>query len=106
LTSDNIEAEIIRNYLLKRDDDAAQHGSASATNSTTTTIGKAAAATTSSTGPQMIGKSVQTVPDILQTGTLFYIGISVTTLLWVTGKAIDVKMERQERYAESLIHSI
>lgn len=43
-------------------------------------------------------------PYILSGGSLFYIGISVTTLLWVTGKIIDVKTERQERYAESLTH--
>lgn len=43
-------------------------------------------------------------PPILQDGTLFYIGVSVTTLLWVTGKAIDVKTERQERYAERIAH--
>lgn len=43
-------------------------------------------------------------PSILEGGTLFYIGISVTTFLWVTGKIIDVKTERQERYAESLTY--
>ncbi|KAI9341606.1 hypothetical protein BD770DRAFT_431169 [Pilaira anomala] len=45
-------------------------------------------------------------PAVLQDGTLFYIGTAVTCLLWVTGKAIDTKMDRQEKYAESLIHSI
>ncbi|KAI8638959.1 hypothetical protein BD408DRAFT_422196 [Parasitella parasitica] len=45
-------------------------------------------------------------PEILQTGTLFYVGVGVTTFLWITGKAIDVQTNRQERYAESLVHSI
>lgn len=45
-------------------------------------------------------------PAVLQDGTLFYIGTAVTCLLWITGKAIDTKMDRQEKYAESLIHSI
>lgn len=101
---------MIRNYLVKRQEN---YGSASpsttattAKNSTTTaTIGTTAAATTSSTAPAMQGKSVQALPAILQDGTLFYIGISVTTLLWCTGKIIDVKMERQEKYAQSLVHS-
>ncbi|KAI8363908.1 hypothetical protein BD560DRAFT_403885 [Blakeslea trispora] len=45
-------------------------------------------------------------PEILAGGTLFYIGVGVTVLLWTTGKIIDVKIERQERYAEKLAHSI
>ncbi|KAI8968388.1 hypothetical protein BDF20DRAFT_827833, partial [Mycotypha africana] len=45
-------------------------------------------------------------PELLQGGTLFYVGIAVTTFLWATGKAIDIQTERQERYAESHVHSI
>ncbi|KAI7898596.1 uncharacterized protein BX663DRAFT_524026 [Cokeromyces recurvatus] len=45
-------------------------------------------------------------PTILQGGTFFYIAISVTTFLWITGKAIDIQMNRQERYAEKIANSI
>ncbi|KAL0079333.1 hypothetical protein J3Q64DRAFT_1762174 [Phycomyces blakesleeanus] len=34
-------------------------------------------------------------------GTLFYIALSVSTLLWCTGKGIDMMLERQERLAEA-----
>ncbi|KAI7866738.1 hypothetical protein BDF14DRAFT_1809396 [Spinellus fusiger] len=41
-------------------------------------------------------------PDILQTGLFFYIALSVSTLLWCTGKGIDMTLMRQERLAETV----
>ncbi|KAI9016529.1 hypothetical protein CLU79DRAFT_763081 [Phycomyces nitens] len=38
---------------------------------------------------------------ILSSGTLFYVALSVSTLLWCTGKGIDMTVDRQERMAES-----
>lgn len=65
-----------------------------------------AATSTATTTTKKKNNSSFASPEILQTGTLFYVGVSVTTLLWITGKAIDVQTNRQERYAESLVHSI
>ncbi|ORZ18529.1 hypothetical protein BCR42DRAFT_228583 [Absidia repens] len=39
-------------------------------------------------------------PEILQNGTLFYIAISISTLLWCTGKGVDMTLDQQERRAE------
>ncbi|KAI8339576.1 hypothetical protein BC941DRAFT_372694 [Chlamydoabsidia padenii] len=39
-------------------------------------------------------------PAILQDGTLFYIVISISTLLWCTGKGVDMVLDQQERKAE------
>ncbi|KAG0739862.1 hypothetical protein G6F57_012448 [Rhizopus arrhizus] len=44
-------------------------------------------------------------PPVLTDGTLFYIGVAVTCFLWTTGKMIDVKLHRQEKYAESVARS-
>ncbi|KAG1435728.1 hypothetical protein G6F56_013857 [Rhizopus delemar] len=45
-------------------------------------------------------------PAILMDGTLFWIGLAVTCALWSTGKFIDIKLQRQEKYAESVAQSI
>lgn len=104
MNSETIEEEMHRHYLMRR---AGHGGAATPTNS--------AEASTSSTVNSAETTTVQKKkktplalanPEILQTGTLFYIAIAVTTLLWGTGKAIDVTTERQERYAESLVNSI
>ncbi|KAI8336162.1 hypothetical protein BC941DRAFT_453266 [Chlamydoabsidia padenii] len=39
-------------------------------------------------------------PEILQNGTLFYIAISISTLLWCTGKGVDMTLDQLERKAE------
>lgn len=118
MDSDSIQNELTHNYLIRRADDdttSSKHGSASssghgsATTDATATASsssnaEAAASTTATTKKK--NTSTFAAPEILQTGTLFYIGISVTTLLWITGKAIDIQTNRQERYAESLVHSI
>ncbi|OBZ84763.1 hypothetical protein A0J61_07182 [Choanephora cucurbitarum] len=84
LANDNLA----HHYLSRR---AEAHGS---TNETATPVKKK-----KDTGPY-------SNPEILSTGTLFYVGVGVTVLLWTTGKIIDIKIERQERYAEKLAHSI
>lgn len=120
MDSDSIQDELTHNYLIRRADDAttsSSHGHGSASSSTegsattdatatgsSSSTAEAAATTTATTKKK--NTSTFAAPEILQTGTLFYIGISVTTLLWITGKAIDVQTNRQERYAESLVHSI
>ncbi|ORX60696.1 hypothetical protein DM01DRAFT_1404920 [Hesseltinella vesiculosa] len=43
--------------------------------------------------------SVWATPDILENGTLFYIAISVSTLLWCTGKGVHMTLDQQERKA-------
>jgi hypothetical protein len=55
-------------------------------------------ATTAKKGNPVIWAS----PAILQDGTLFYIAISISTLLWCTGKAVNLSMDQQERQAEFL----
>ncbi|KAI9280378.1 hypothetical protein BY458DRAFT_469923 [Sporodiniella umbellata] len=45
-------------------------------------------------------------PPVLLDGTLFWIGLAVTCALWGTGKFIDVKINRQERHAESVANAI
>ncbi|KAG2234369.1 hypothetical protein BDF21DRAFT_461621 [Thamnidium elegans] len=99
LTSDNLEDQIVRSYFEKRAA-TATHDTATATNDTT------AGASTAKPAKKAKAPASLASPAVLQDGTLFYIGTAVTCLLWVTGKVIDVKMERQEKYAESLIHSI
>jgi hypothetical protein len=39
---------------------------------------------------------------ILESGTLFYVGIAASLCLWTTGKSIDYALQRQERYARYL----
>ncbi|KAJ2962787.1 hypothetical protein NQZ79_g2066 [Umbelopsis isabellina] len=39
---------------------------------------------------------------ILESGTLFYVGIAASLCLWTTGKSIDYALQRQERYARHL----
>jgi hypothetical protein len=80
----------------------ATNGTATAATNGTATASPSASATPKKKAPSSSFAS----PAILQDGTLFYIATAVTCLLWTTGKFIDIKMERQERYAESLIHSI
>lgn len=99
MTKESIEVKVISSYLEKR-----QHAP-TATNGTATTSGGAAPAATTTAAKKKVTNSFGS-PAILQDGTLFYIATGVTCLLWATGKFIDIKMERQERYAESLIHSI
>ncbi|KAI9304970.1 hypothetical protein BJ944DRAFT_265981 [Cunninghamella echinulata] len=41
-------------------------------------------------------------PEILQNGTLFYIAISISTLLWCTGKGVQMTIDQQERKANYL----
>lgn len=101
MTKESIEVKVISNYLEKR-----QHAATTATNGTATTSGGAAPAATTTAAKKKAPSSSFASPAILQDGTLFYIATGVTCLLWATGKFIDIKMERQERYAESLIHSI
>ncbi|GAA5816904.1 hypothetical protein MFLAVUS_010439 [Mucor flavus] len=103
LTSDNLEDQIVRAYFEKR-----AHGDAATTTNGTATATKDKTAEASTTAPVKKAKAPASLasPAVLQDGTLFYIGTAVTCLLWVTGKVIDVKMDRQEKYAESLIHSI
>ncbi|ORZ17854.1 hypothetical protein BCR42DRAFT_325866 [Absidia repens] len=69
----------------------ANQGRQPGTNSTTTT-------TTSNARSPTIWAS----PAILQNGTLFYIAISISTLLWCTGKTVDMTLDQQERQAELL----
>ncbi|KAF7725109.1 hypothetical protein EC973_000435 [Apophysomyces ossiformis] len=60
-----------------------------------------AAATTKPAAAAPKRKSViYAAPEILNDGTLFYIAISISTLLWCTGKGIDMTIDRQERFAE------
>ncbi|GAA5805067.1 hypothetical protein EDC94DRAFT_613162 [Helicostylum pulchrum] len=103
LTSDNLEEQIVHAYFEKRalgDAATATNGTATATNGTTAEDPTASPVKKAKTPASLAS------PAVLQDGTLFYIGTAVTCLLWVTGKVIDVKMDRQEKYAESLIHSI
>ncbi|KAI8069665.1 hypothetical protein BC940DRAFT_297238 [Gongronella butleri] len=41
-------------------------------------------------------------PPILLNGTLFYIAISISTLLWCTGKGVHMAIDQQERRAAYL----
>jgi hypothetical protein len=107
MNSETIAEEMYRHYLIRR---AEGHGeaaapSASASASASATSGHDAAATSVTVTKKKQPLALAN-PEILQTGTLFYVATAVTTLLWVTGKAIDIKTERQERYAESLVNSI
>ncbi|KAK4512096.1 uncharacterized protein ATC70_013339 [Mucor velutinosus] len=129
MDSDSIRDGLTQNYLVRRADDSATNGhgqgSASSSAQVSTATDASATASTSSEKGKMSSSTAETgatatavtttkkknsssfaSPEILQTGTLFYVGVSVTTLLWITGKAIDVQTNRQERYAESLVHSI
>ncbi|CEP11175.1 hypothetical protein [Parasitella parasitica] len=124
MDSESIHDELTNYYLIRRADDNAtasnsHHGSvssstkASAEIATITSSSKhgqssnsTVPAATSTTSNKKKNASSFASPEILQTGTLFYVGVGVTTFLWITGKAIDVQTNRQERYAESLVHSI
>lgn len=90
------------------------NGSSAAVSGTATASGKHGSSTTSAASSAATTKAAKaakakspflSVP-ILTRGDLFYLGVAVTLFLWCTGKAIDVKIERQEKYAESRIHSI
>ncbi|KAI9321451.1 hypothetical protein BX666DRAFT_2072668 [Dichotomocladium elegans] len=48
------------------------------------------------------GKTMFATPAILTTGTLFYIGIAITFVLWCTGFALDFLTDRQEQLAYKL----
>lgn len=136
MDSDSIRDGLTQNYLVRRADDDStatsshDQGSASASEQVSAATSTAASASSekgkkSSSTAETAATSTDSTdatdatatkkkknnssfasPEILQTGTLFYVGVSVTTLLWITGKAIDVQTNRQERYAESLVHSI
>ncbi|EPB92537.1 hypothetical protein HMPREF1544_00550 [Mucor circinelloides 1006PhL] len=127
MDSDSIHDGLAQNYLVRRADETSGHGqgSASASAQVSAATGASSTAPTSSEHGEKSSSTAETAatstastttkkknsssfasPEILQTGTLFYVGVSVTTLLWITGKAIDVQTNRQERYAESLVHSI
>ncbi|GAN06437.1 hypothetical protein MAM1_0123c05920 [Mucor ambiguus] len=127
MDSDSIHDGLTQNYLVRRADGdstaTSGHGQGSASSSVATdasatasassekrekssSTAEAAATSTEATTTKKKNTSSFASPEILQTGTLFYVGVSVTTLLWITGKAIDVQTNRQERYAESLVHSI
>ncbi|CAO3598872.1 unnamed protein product [Absidia cylindrospora] len=61
-----------------------------------------AAAPTAEAAPKRKAKAptIWAAPEILQNGTLFYIAISISTLLWCTGKGVDMTLDQQERRAE------
>jgi hypothetical protein len=68
-----------------------------------TLIRRAEAATTEPAPKPQKKKKPPTIwasPAILQDGTLFYIAISISTLLWCTGKGVDMTLDQQERQAE------
>ncbi|CEI99341.1 hypothetical protein RMCBS344292_13431 [Rhizopus microsporus] len=68
------------------------HGSAATMTTTTTTVKK------------NVGNFDS--PPILMDGTLFWISLGISCGLWTTGKFIDVKIQRQERYAESRVYAL
>ncbi|KAI7896649.1 uncharacterized protein EV154DRAFT_558262 [Mucor mucedo] len=126
LTSDNVEAEIMYQYFEKREgaEDNTKNGTTIYNLRKPETTTETTTETTASTGSSYHGGgdattgtsdkaatkakaagSFATIPIFLK-GDLFYLGIAVTLFLWGTGKVLDVKMERQEKYAESQIHSI
>ncbi|KAH8549650.1 hypothetical protein BGW37DRAFT_429107 [Umbelopsis sp. PMI_123] len=67
----------------------AESGTATTTTTTTATTTKAK-------------KSNFVSAPILETGTLFYVGVAATVVLWSSGKSIDYALQRQERYARYL----
>ncbi|CAO3598427.1 unnamed protein product [Absidia cylindrospora] len=83
------EAKLTEVVLTRRDGMAvaANQGHQSGTNSTTTNARSTA---------------IWASPAILEKGTFFYIAISISTLLWCTGKAVDMTLDQQERQAEFL----
>ncbi|KAG0169472.1 hypothetical protein DFQ28_009615 [Apophysomyces sp. BC1034] len=85
-------------HLLARDGPASSPTGASVANPSAAT---SPTPTTAATPPAPKKKSViYASPEILMNGTLFYIAVSVSTLLWCTGKGIDMTINRQERFAE------
>ncbi|KAI8881706.1 hypothetical protein K501DRAFT_274383 [Backusella circina FSU 941] len=83
--------------------------SASTSAETASSTGHSSAkSTTTTTTTTHGGQNTSTFasPAILENGTLFYISISVTCLLWVTGKTIDVLTDRLDEHAEATAHKI
>lgn len=78
--------------------------SPSASLSRTSLVGRAATntTTTTTTTPTKSKKSNFVSAPILETGTLFYVGLAATVVLWSSGKSIDYALQRQERYARYL----
>jgi hypothetical protein len=86
---------------------AAKGESSATTDATSTTSGKdSAAATTAETTKKGHDTSLFASPEILTNGTLFYIALSVTCLLWATGRFIDFKTDRLERFTETNVHKL
>ncbi|CAO3613243.1 unnamed protein product [Cunninghamella blakesleeana] len=52
--------------------------------------------------PRKATNLVWATPEILVNGTLFYIAISISTLLWCTGKGLIMTIDQQERKANYL----
>lgn len=84
-------ASLSRTSLVGRADQGG-HGGSNATTTTTTT------ATTATKSK----KSNFVSAPILESGTLFYVGLAATVVLWSSGKSIDYALQRQERYARYL----
>jgi hypothetical protein len=77
---------------------------AAATATTGSGHGGATTTTTTTTVKKTVGNFDS--PPVLMDGTLFWISLGVSCGLWTTGKFIDVKIQRQERYAESRVHAL
>ncbi|CEG64408.1 hypothetical protein RMATCC62417_01387 [Rhizopus microsporus] len=82
----------------------------------TTSSAQAAATATAGSGHEGVTTTTTTTvkktvgnfdsPPVLMDGTLFWISLGISCGLWTTGKFIDVKIQRQERYAESRVHAL
>ncbi|KAG2189334.1 hypothetical protein INT44_004476 [Umbelopsis vinacea] len=75
--------------------DAVSHGGTTANTTTTKTTTAPAAAAKNK-------KSNFVSAPILESGTLFYVGLAATVVLWSSGKSVDYALQRQERYARYL----
>ncbi|KAG2185955.1 hypothetical protein INT43_002393 [Umbelopsis isabellina] len=62
----------------------------------------AASSSKTAPAPAKKKKSNFVSSPILESGTLFYVGIAASLCLWTTGKSIDYALQRQERYARHL----
>jgi hypothetical protein len=82
--------------MLVRRQETAAHGQSSGNATKGHSEGKNATTTTTAKKASTIWAS----PAILQDGTLFYIAISISALLWCTGKGVDMTLDQQERQAE------
>ncbi|RCH98155.1 hypothetical protein CU097_011006 [Rhizopus azygosporus] len=86
---------------------AAPSTTSSAQAAATATAGsghEGATTTTTTTVKKTVGNFDS--PPVLMDGTLFWISLGISCGLWTTGKFIDVKIQRQERYAESRVHAL